>query len=173
MESCFDTGLACYRIAGACPERRLEVPRDLRMLRGAMWIRVALLTILLAGLGCDSRSREIRSQLSDDELQRFQRGQQVSSPCWSCHDFYGKQNKIGPYLSGVYGRPAGGAEWGGYSPAMRESEIVWSDETLAAYVSAPQQTVPGTTMVSDGVRGQDLEALLFWMRLVTAEDDDG
>jgi cytochrome c len=122
----------------------------------------------LAALSCDARAREIRSSLSDADLQRFNRGQQLSSPCWSCHDFYGTQNKIGPYLSSLYGRRAAAAEFGGYSDSLRSSMIVWDNRSLGAFLRSPQKSVPGTTMVSPGVGSQsDLDALLFYMKLAT------
>ena len=132
-----------------------------------------LLLCALFALACDGRAREIRAGLSDADLQRFNRGQQLSSPCWSCHDFYGTQNKIGPYLSGIYGRRAASGEFGGYSDALLQSMIVWDDRTLGDFLRSPQQTVPGTTMVSPGVAsGGDLDALLFYMTLATAAPTD-
>jgi cytochrome c len=135
-----------------------------------MPLRIATtLLFALAAVSCDARAREIRSQLSDADLQRFNRGQQISSPCWSCHDFYGTQNKIGPYLSGIYGRRAAAAEFGGYSDALRSSMIMWDDRSLAAFLQSPQKNVPGSTMVSPGVTSAaDLDALLFYMKLATA-----
>jgi len=140
------------------------------MLLRPMKLRSAsLFACLLLAVACDGRAREIRSQLSDADLQLFNRGQQLSSPCWSCHDFYGTQNKIGPYLSGVVGRQAAAAEFGGYSDALRGSMIVWDERSLAAFLSDPQRTVPGTTMVSPGVASAgDVEALLFYIKLTTA-----
>lgn len=126
--------------------------------------------VLAAGLaaGCDSRARDIRSRLSDEELLLFDRGQKLSSPCWACHDFYGTQNKVGPYLSGLYGRRAGGADFPGYSRALRESGIVWSDPTLRRFLADPQSAVPGTNMVSPGMASRaDLDALVFYTKLVT------
>jgi cytochrome c len=135
------------------------------------WHRPLLLAVaclLVVGSGCDSRVREIRSGLSDRDLLRFDRGQKVSSPCWACHDFYGTQNKVGPYLSGVFGRRAGGSSFPAYSEALRSSGIVWDRSSLARFLASPQTAVPGTTMVSPGVSGQaDLDALLFYMELVT------
>lgn len=127
-----------------------------------------MLLCVLAAMACDGRAREIRRSLSDSDLQRFNRGQQLSSPCWSCHDFYGTQNKIGPYLSGIHGRRAATAKFGGFSDALRGSMIVWDDRSLAAFLRSPQQNVPGTSMVSPGITSlEDLDALLFYMKLAT------
>ncbi len=118
--------------------------------------------------GCDSRAREIRSELSDGELLLFDRGQKLSSPCWACHDFYGTQNKVGPSLSGLFGRRAGDSAFPGYSQAMRESGISWDRQTLARFLANPQSVVPGTTMVSPGIAARaDIEALVFYTERVT------
>ena len=131
-------------------------------------LAVAILVVLPALAGCDSRAREIRSRLSDPELLLFDRGQKLSSPCWACHDFYGSQNKVGPSLSGLFGRRAGDGSFPGYSQAMRESGIVWDRQTLVRFLANPQAVVPGTTMVSPGLAGRDdLEALAFYTEQVT------
>lgn len=134
---------------------------------------IALMVAMIFGwLGCDARAREIRAGLSDADLQLFVRGQQLSSPCWSCHDFYGSQNKIGPYLSGLYGRRAGSAAFPGYSRTMRYSTLIWNDKNLRRFLSNVQGVMPGTSMVSADVgSAQDLEALIFYTKLVTTPVD--
>jgi len=135
------------------------------LLRGALALMAGCL--LIGALGCDSRSREIRARLSDQDLLRFDRGQKISSPCWACHDFYGTQNKVGPHLLGIYGRSAGQSSFPGYSQALQSSGIVWDRTSLGRFLASPQSAVPGTTMVSPGIAGADLAALLFYMDLVT------
>jgi cytochrome c len=140
-----------------------ESGRSRRLLTGVVLVVVAG---MLAA--CDSRVREIRSRLSDAELLLFDRGQKLSSPCWACHDFYGTQNKVGPHLSGLFGRRAGESSFPGYSQAMRESQIVWNEQTLGRFLTDPQSFVPGTTMVSPGVSSRgDLGAILFYTEQVT------
>lgn len=154
----------------AVTELRSPVPRPQRPALSGIAGAFAALVLLGVGLstGCDSRAREIRSKLSDRELMLFDRGQKLSSPCWACHDFYGTQNKVGPYLSGLYGRRAGSAAFPGYSQALRESGIVWNDETLRRFLADPRSAVPGTNMVSPGIPDRaDLDALVFYTKLVT------
>ncbi len=132
--------------------------------------RSLLLALSLASLltGCDARVREIRSRLSDQQRVLFDRGARLSGPCWACHDFYGTQNKVGPYLSGIYGRRAGSSTFGAYSDALRATGVVWDDRTLDAFLASPQRFAPGTTMVSPGLESRaDREALLFYMQQVT------
>jgi len=136
-----------------------------------------LLGVVLAACvpgGCDQRAAGIRARLSPAERQLFDRGARVAGECWSCHELAGPAHKIGPSLLGVFGRPAGSAEgFGGYSQAMRESGIVWSRRSLARFLSDPQGTVPGTTMLARPVRDpQAVAALLFYLREMTRPPEE-
>jgi len=124
--------------------------------------------------GCDRRAGEIRARLSPAERQLFDRGARAAAECWSCHELARPVHKIGPSLWGVFGRPAGSAEgFGGYSEAMRESGIVWGRRSLARFLSDPQGTVPGTTMLARPVRDpQALSALVFYLREMTRPPED-
>ncbi|TIO09901.1 c-type cytochrome [Mesorhizobium sp.] len=66
--------------------------------------------------------------------------------CGTCHSLEPGQNRVGPHLSGVIGRMAGSVEDGRYSAALRESGIVWDSQSLDAFLAAPRQRVPGTSM---------------------------
>lgn len=66
--------------------------------------------------------------------------------CGACHSLEPGQNRAGPHLSGVVGRTAGSIEGARYSAAMRESGIVWDSQSLDAFLAAPRQVVPGTSM---------------------------
>ncbi|MGH0035792.1 MAG: c-type cytochrome [Myxococcota bacterium] len=129
--------------------------------------------ILLLAVGsslpaCDSRSRDARAALSPAEQALFDRGAQATVECWSCHDFYSDETRIGPGLQGVMGRRAGAVDGFAYSEALRSSGIVWSPGTLSAYLASPQTAVPGTTMVWRGVGDPGtLRAMVFWIEAIT------
>lgn len=119
-------------------------------------------------MACGGPEGEIRASLSVAERAQFDRGRQLSTPCWSCHDLYGEQNKVGPYLAGVYGRRAGSANFPGYSEAMRNAGIVWDETTLRQFLLDPPRFVPGTTMVASGPRNvADVDALVFYLARVS------
>ncbi|MFC5069641.1 c-type cytochrome [Flaviflagellibacter deserti] len=66
--------------------------------------------------------------------------------CGTCHSVQPGQTRVGPNLSGVFGRKAGTVEGARYSDALKNAGIVWSDETLNAYLDDPRKLVPNTTM---------------------------
>ncbi|MCP5041291.1 MAG: cytochrome C [bacterium] len=117
---------------------------------------------------CGGPEGEIRATLSPSERERFDRGRRLSTPCWSCHDLYGEQNKVGPYLAGFYGRRAGSARFPGYSEGLKASGIVWDDRSLRRFLINPTSVVPGTTMVGRGPQGPgDVDALVFYLKHIS------
>jgi cytochrome c len=71
--------------------------------------------------------------------------------CQSCHESTaGAGASVGPNLFGVGGRKAGSAEGFDYSDAMKASTIVWSADTLTAFVTDPNKTIPGNKMDYSG-----------------------
>lgn len=66
--------------------------------------------------------------------------------CATCHSTKPGQNGVGPSLAGVAGRKAAAIPGFAYSPALRNSKLVWSPDKLSVYLAAPQKAVPGTKM---------------------------
>ena len=91
-------------------------------------------------------------------------GAKVFNKCKACHAVDEEQNKVGPHLVGIIGRPAGSVEDFKYSDAMAESGIVWEDETIAAYLKDPKGYVPGNKMVFVGLKkDEDIADLLAYL----------
>jgi cytochrome c len=88
---------------------------------------------------------------------------QFQSRCASCHGVEAGQNRIGPHLADIVGRKAGTVEGARYSNALQSSDIVWDAQSLDAYLAAPAQRVPGTTMtvgVPDAQQRSEIVAYL-------------
>ena len=104
---------------------------------------------------------------SDDDA-LFAQGRDVYRRCAACHVPNAPQNRVGPHLVGMFGRTAGGLDDFRYSSAMRESGIVWTEETVAAYLRDPRRYIPGNRMAFAGIRrDEDMAALMVYLRRVT------
>jgi cytochrome c len=79
----------------------------------------------------------------------------VFNKCKICHVLDEPTNRMGPYLVGIIGRQAGTAEGFKYSDAMKESGVVWNDETLAAYLADPRAYIPGNRMFFPGLKQEE------------------
>ena len=92
------------------------------------------------------------------------KGKKVFNKCKTCHSLEDGKNKIGPHLFGMFGRTAGAVEGFKYSDAMKDSGVVWDDETLDALITKPKDFMPGTKMAYSGLKKetqrQDLIAFL-------------
>lgn len=76
----------------------------------------------------------------------------VVSSCTACHSFEaGGARRTGPNLHGLLGQPAGQRPGFASSAAMKESGIVWTADTLDAFIADPNAVVPGNRM---GFRGE-------------------
>lgn len=67
--------------------------------------------------------------------------------CSACHVVQPGQNRVGPSLHGVVGRPAGQVPGFNYSAAMRDSGKVWDEASLDAYIANAREYIPGTRMI--------------------------
>lgn len=72
--------------------------------------------------------------------------------CQICHNPAAAGGKTyGPPLTGVVGRKAGSVEGFGYSDALRNSGIVWTEASLKAWMEDNDGMLPGTRMRHVGV----------------------
>ncbi len=95
------------------------------------------------------------------------KGKRVFTQCMSCHAVAEGQNRAGPSLYGIVGRPAGSVERFRYSRANADSGIVWTEDSLFAYLENPQAYVPGTTMAFRGLRKpQDRADVIAYLKSV-------
>jgi cytochrome c len=84
------------------------------------------------------------------------RGERVFQRCYACHSVDATEGKLpGPNLRCVLGRVAGALPGFEFSPALTEAGrargLVWTRETLDAFLADPQRVVPGTEMSLPGL----------------------
>ena len=94
-------------------------------------------------------------------------GKSVFKACAACHAT-DHTNRVGPGLEGIVGRTAGTAPGFRYSNAMKNSGIVWSEQTLDQFLQGPRKMVPGTKMTYAGVPDpQERADLIAYLKQAT------
>lgn len=87
-----------------------------------------------------------------------------SRQCGTCHVAVANGGpRQGPNLAGVMGRTAGSVAGFKYSPGYASSGIVWTAETLDAYLANPQTTIPGSVMAYRQADPQVRATIIGWL----------
>jgi cytochrome c len=97
----------------------------------------------------------------------------VQGLCGGCHSFDASivlemvpqsEQAVGPHLQGVYGRPAGSVASYAYSKALKKLDVVWTEDTLRAFLSDPLTYAPGTKKLI-AVKNQDrLDEVIAYLK---------
>lgn len=93
-------------------------------------------------------------------------GAKLFQRCAACHAVgpYATGG-FGPQLNGIVGRRSASTRDYKYSEAMKKSGLTWDEKTLAAYLRAPHDVVPGTSMRFWGIKDeQQVADLLSYMK---------
>ena len=96
-------------------------------------------------------------------------GQQIFARCRICHTLAADAaSTVGPNLHGLFGRKAGSRADYAYSPALKNSGVTWSDETLAKFLRDPKTFLPGNHMAFPGIENPEaIRNLLAYLRKAT------
>ena len=81
-------------------------------------------------------------------------GEAIFKRCSTCHSINPGENKVGPSLHGVVGRPSHSAEGFVYSDAMKAYNVTWDQSTLDTFLHDPRGTVPRNRMLFPGLRSE-------------------
>ncbi len=88
-------------------------------------------------------------------------GKAQFNKCAACHSIKEGENKIGPSLHGIVGRPSHSIEGFNYSEAMKNYNVTWDQATLDHYLADPRGVVNGTKMIFVGLKKDDDRANLI------------
>ena len=99
-------------------------------------------------------------------------GAAVFKKCSACHKVGdGAKNGVGPVLNGVIGATAGSHEGFKYSSAMAEAGaggLVWTSESLHAFLTNPRGYMSGTKMSFAGLKKpEDIDAVIAYLQSVS------
>ncbi len=88
--------------------------------------------------------------------------------CLRCHAF--ACNKEGPRLGGLFGRKAASVkDYGDYSQDLKNSGIVWAEESLDAWFEDPAKFAP-TSVMADNGKVEDAEQRQHLIAFLKTED---
>src|SRR5690625_3667188 len=96
-------------------------------------------------------------------------GEGVFRRCAACHTYEeGGPNRVGPNLWNVVGGPVAHLEGFNYSGAaeeMHDDGVTWTYDNLSAFLTKPQDFMPGTRMVFPGLpKEEDRAAVIAFLR---------
>lgn len=98
----------------------------------------------------------------------IKKGKKVFNKCKACHTLVANKHRIGPSLAGVFGRKAGTATKYKFSKGMKKAGgggLIWTEETMAAYLVKPRAYVKGTKMTFAGLKKpKDVENLMAFLK---------
>jgi cytochrome c len=90
------------------------------------------------------------------------RGQTLYKGCADCHSI--NENAVGPMHKGVVGRKAGSVPGYDYSPDLKNSGIVWTEDNLDKWLAGPQTMVAETKMFFDVPDPQDRADIIAYLK---------
>lgn len=93
-------------------------------------------------------------------------GAQIFHRCGACHNLgAGSGDRAGPNLWGVLGKPvATNSDHFGYTNALKAFGGDWTCARLDDWLAHPGRTVPGTTMIFEGLPdGADRADVIAWL----------
>ena len=82
--------------------------------------------------------------------------------CGSCHTI--DTNRTVPLHRGVVGRRAASVPGYNYSPALRASNIIWTQQALDQWLQGPQRMVRGSRMFFTVANPQERAAIITYLR---------
>ncbi|GIT92997.1 hypothetical protein JANAI62_34550 [Jannaschia pagri] len=95
-------------------------------------------------------------------------GEKVFKKCAACHQVGdGARNRSGPALNNILGHPAGAVDGFRYSSVFQDMQaagLVWTEDELAAFLTAPKTYAAGTKMSFRGLSDEeDLTAVIAYL----------
>lgn len=124
---------------------------DMRLIPISVLIMALAVLLPAASTHADQQNDRISASTGNPNHGRI-----VYQRCSGCHSL--ERDRTGPRHCDLIGRRAGTLAGFQYTLAMQRSGIVWTRESLDAFLAAPLKVVPGTSMGFAGI--EDRQARL-------------
>ncbi len=85
--------------------------------------------------------------------------------CTGCHAV--DANRVGPAHRGVFGRKAGGVPDFAYSSALKNSQVIWNEQTLQAWLADPEKLIAGQAMYFRVTSAQSQQDIIAYLATLT------
>jgi len=133
-----------------------------------IWLLIPAVFTLALGVADTALAQAANTdQLEPPSLQR---GEELWGKCRACHTLEAQgRNLVGPRLHGIFGRKAGSVADYRYSDVMKKSNVVWTEQTMDAYLAATQDFMPGNKMYGGLAIAQDRADLIGWLKQAAAK----
>lgn len=129
--------------------------------------RLAAISATMFMLLSPSYGQEQARQSSDVEMGRLL----FNNACRTCHTVRDGDNRLGPHLYNIIGRKAGSLPNYGYSAAMKQADLVWSEENLERFIASPDSVVPNNNMKPFGglASADDRKRIVSFLRSASGQ----
>jgi cytochrome c len=121
-------------------------------------IVISSLLLMTASLAIAQSNTTAGSALKGKEI--------YGARCSACHSV--DDNRVGPMHLGVFGRKAGSVKSYPYSEALSKSKVVWSRDTLTAWLTNPEMLIPGQRMGYAMDNAKDREDVVAYLATLKA-----
>ena len=128
--------------------------------------RAAQTALLLLGLGCcDTISMTASAQMALPSPKPVDGATLFKQQCGVCHTLSAAEpTRQGPPLSKVVGRRAGSVEGFRYSAGFATADFSWDDARLDAWLTNPQQLIPGAVMAYRQAKPDTRAAIINYLK---------
>ena len=108
------------------------------------------------------------SRAADCDLEA---GARIYQRCIACHSLKKGEHGVGPSLHDVLGKSAGKQDGFLFSAALATADIVWTSESLSAFLENPMSLIPGSIMAFPGIKKpEERLALICWLATPRTEE---
>jgi cytochrome c len=88
--------------------------------------------------------------------------QMFEKRCTGCHAL--DNEKTGPRLRGVYGRPAGSVASFPYSESLRKSGVTWDNSSLDKWLTDPDAFIPDNDMAFRVTNSEERTSIIEYLK---------